>query len=51
MRAYEQALPIYLQRIAEGEDKLEAAWSALWEPGDFITDAQAKEFLQWVMSR
>lgn len=51
MRTYEQAFPIYLKRIARGEDKIEAAWSALWEPGNFITDLQAKEFQRWVMSR
>lgn len=51
MRTYEQALPVYLKRVANGEDKLEAAWSALWQQGDYVTDAQAKEFLHWVANR
>jgi hypothetical protein len=51
MRTYEQALPIYLKRVANGEDKVEAAWSALWELGDYVTDAQAKEFLHWVATQ
>lgn len=51
MKTYEQALPKYLERVQQGETPLEAAWAALWEPGDFVTDAQAKLFLDWVLTQ
>lgn len=51
MKTYEQALPKYLERIHQGDVPLEAAWSALWEPGEFVSDAQAKLFLDWVLTQ
>lgn len=50
MKAYQECLPKYLQRIQEGYPPLEAAWSALWGPNKFVSDQMAKDFLKWVNS-
>lgn len=51
MKTYEEALPKYLERIRQGYEPIEAAWSALWEPGEFVSSEQARLFLDWVLSR